>query len=74
MGFDVSPGWRRALITEGGTGERMCARAEGGQRSAAATSYFSEEAPEDVVATPWISSGKRANHAHIDRAAQGVGG
>lgn len=37
MGFDVSPGWRRALITEGGTGERMCARVEGGQRAAAAT-------------------------------------
>lgn len=37
VGFDVSPGWRRALITERGTGERMCARVEGGQRSAAAT-------------------------------------
>lgn len=23
VGFDVSPGWRRALITEGGKGERM---------------------------------------------------
>lgn len=37
MGFDVGPGWRRALITAGGTGERMCAQAEGGQRSSAAT-------------------------------------
>lgn len=23
VGFDVSPGWRRAAITEGGKGERM---------------------------------------------------
>ena len=41
VGFDVSPGWRRALIAEGGKGERMgaeeCGRAEDGHGSTAAT-------------------------------------
>lgn len=49
VGFEVSPGWRRALITEGGTGERMCARAEGGQRSAAATLPTSQKKQQRML-------------------------
>lgn len=44
--FDVSPGWRRALVAEGGKGQSMVwiKRAEDGQSSTAATlPPFSEE-------------------------------
>lgn len=68
--FDVSPGWRRALIAEGGKGERMVwmqrslVDAEDGQSSTTATlpPFFPRRRPgaaaEDVVAAMWISSGK----------------
>lgn len=49
MGFDVSPGWRRALIAEGGRGSGRCGH--GGvwmnrawpERDYSNTSTFSEE-------------------------------
>lgn len=75
VGFDVSPGWRRALIAEGGKGERMgaeeCGRAEDGHGSTTATLPLFERsmlgaAAKDVVPMCWISSGKCVNHACVD--------
>lgn len=68
--FDVSPGWRRALIAEGSrvvwvprsVDELRMARAQLQQHF----HLFLWKSLQDVVAEMWISLGKCVNRAYID--------
>lgn len=72
--FDVSPGWRRTLIAEGGSEERVVwvQRSVDELRTARAQHFHLfprirlEVLTEDVVAAVWMGSGKCVNRAYID--------